>query len=99
MSKLGHCRCGHIAAVHKNLRGGLFGGWVCQDSDCMCEDYSSATLHPSVTDDLPSNVAQEANDDARHPPEPGDSCPTCGRRMPMTGKQRQAKHRAKERDG
>ena len=30
---------------------------------------------------------------------PGDSCPTCGRPMPMTGAQRQAKYRAKERNG
>ena len=29
----------------------------------------------------------------------GQSCPTCGRPMPMTGAQRQARHRAKERDG
>ena len=30
---------------------------------------------------------------------PGDSCPTCGRPMPMTGAQRQARWRAKERNG
>ena len=29
--------------------------------------------------------------------EPGDSCPTCGRRVPMTGKQRQKRWR--ERNG
>ncbi len=66
---------------------------------------SSAGIPRSQTP--PAPVAPEAHDNlaladheggAANPVAPGEVCPTCGKRMGLTGAERQRQHRAKARE-